>query len=85
MATKIEVQGCRGNWHCALEEEGGLFIIGHDVQFDGLAPNTTVDITWRQVDEEGQDVVVQEIPSTAGIVDRDADDILLRESSEDEI
>jgi hypothetical protein len=46
-ATKIEVRGRRGERHYALEEEGGLFAVGHDVQFEGLVPDRVVDTARR--------------------------------------
>jgi hypothetical protein len=85
IATKIEVRGRRGDRQYALEEDGGLFAVGHDFQFPGLSANLEADRARRQADPEGEHVVVQDVPLGAGITEFESDGALLGDSSEDDM
>jgi hypothetical protein len=48
IATKIDVRGRRGDQQYALEEEDGLFAVGRDNEFEGLASDIKADTARRQ-------------------------------------
>jgi hypothetical protein len=83
--TKTEVRGRQEDRHYTLEEEGGLFAVGHNAQFAGLALDIVVDMAQMQPDEEGEVVVIPDVSPTLCNVERHSEDVLLGDSSEDEM
>ena len=83
--TKVEVRGCRGDCQYVLEEEGGLFNVGHDFLFEGLSPNRRADRVCRQIDDECEHVIVPNTPPGIENVDFESNDALLGDSSKDDI
>jgi hypothetical protein len=84
-ATKVEVRGRRGDREYALEEEGGLFAVGHDSHFEGLSlQRGTERVRWK-MDEDGDHVVVADIPPGIGNPEFESDESLLGDSSEEDI
>jgi hypothetical protein len=84
-AIKVEVRGRRGDREYALEEEGGLFAVGHDSHFEGLLPQRGAERIHLEMDEDGDHVVIVDVPPGVGNPEFESDESFLGDSSEEDI